>query len=242
MLNMIPNTIKFFLLLNLSLLTHQLTGQADHTGFWEVKEVRVGGEVKAPVAKWTRINADGSFQSGNGWLQNSEGTWTFDNNNKTYLPVETNGILDEYGAFKVSFKDKTMLWERKEEGDRVIVTLQRIDILPKSTADHLVGIWDLDERIRNGKSEKSTYDPQDKFYLFIRWDRMYVERTIDDKKVYGYWHIHGHKPEVKFISIDGKAIETWTVEVDQKKLKMVGGSTSNKDLELMFSRMNKFPE
>jgi hypothetical protein len=29
-------------------------------GFWEVKEVKVGPEIKTPVAKWTKVNEDGT--------------------------------------------------------------------------------------------------------------------------------------------------------------------------------------
>ncbi len=35
-------------------------------GFWEIKEVKVGRKLMTPVARWTRINKDGSYQSGNG--------------------------------------------------------------------------------------------------------------------------------------------------------------------------------
>ena len=36
------------------------------------------GEMElTPIAKWTQINSDGSYESGNGWLKNSEGQWTF---------------------------------------------------------------------------------------------------------------------------------------------------------------------
>ena len=58
----------------------------DIVGFWEIKEVIVGGKIMTPVAKWSKINKDGSYQSGNGWLQNSEGTWKFDKKNNLYSP------------------------------------------------------------------------------------------------------------------------------------------------------------
>ena len=69
-------------------------------GFWAVKEVMVGTEIKTPVAKWIKVNDDGSYQSGNGWLQNSEGTWSYDKSSQTYLPVEANGIDEHYGALR----------------------------------------------------------------------------------------------------------------------------------------------
>ncbi len=163
-------------------------------GFWEVTEVKVAGESLTPVAKWIRINKNGTFQSGNGWIQNSEGTWNFDKTTNTYIPIEKNGLLDKFGAFKVRFENNQMYWERVEDNDPVIVRLEIIDIMPKSTGDHLVGIWDLKERLRDDKSEKTTFDPLDRYYLFLRWDRIYVERAEDGSKVYGYWHINGHRP------------------------------------------------
>jgi hypothetical protein len=212
-------------------------------GFWEVKEVKVGTEVKTPVAKWTKIDADGSFQSGNGWLQNSEGTWTFDDQNKTFTLVETSGIKDEFGAFKISFEPDQMIWQRDEEGELVMVKLERITKIPKSTSDILVGIWSLDERLKNGKSEKEQFDPDNKYFIFIRWDRIYVEQSSNGEKSSGYWHIDGHKPEVTFIShVRGKEPERWTVSVNDNHLQMTGLSDWNKNLEIRYKRLNDFPE
>ena len=44
------------------------------TGLWGIDKVEVGIEELTPVAKWVRINENGTYQMGNGWLQNSEGT------------------------------------------------------------------------------------------------------------------------------------------------------------------------
>lgn len=55
-----------------------LSLKAQATGLWEVTKVIVGQEEMTPVAKWTQINKDGTFETGNGWLQNGNGTWTFD--------------------------------------------------------------------------------------------------------------------------------------------------------------------
>jgi hypothetical protein len=212
-------------------------------GFWEVEQVKAAGKVVTPVAKWFKINPDGTFQSGNGWLQNAEGTWTFDKTHNTFLATERNGLVDKYGAFKVTLNSSQMSWERKEDGDQLVVRLKRIEELPKSPADRLVGVWDLKEMTREGKSEKSTFDPQDNYYIFIRWDRIYVERAEDGGKSYGYWHINGHRPELTMISMkDEKSREAWAVEVDDKTLKLIGISETNKGCQMGFGRINHIPD
>jgi len=214
----------------------------DIVGLWEVIEVTVGGKVMTPVAKWTRLNEDGTFQSGNGWLQNSAGIWSYDAKNTTFTLMELHGLPDSFGGFKISFDYDRMIWERMEDTDQVIVKLKKIAALPESTADRLVGLWDLKEMTRNGKSEKSAYDPNDKYYIHIRWDRMYVERATDGSKTYGYWHINAHRPELTLIRKDGKSTESWTVEVEGKILKLSGISETNKSVQMGFTRINEFPE
>ena len=223
------------------LLTIHYCPAQDIIGLWEVTKVQVGGQAMTPVSKWTRINKNGSYQSGNGWLQNAEGTWTYDNN--LFSPKETNGIKDEYGPFTVEFEDDSMTWLREEEGMIVTVSLKKIIKIPKATADHLVGLWDLTAITKEGKSALETFDPDNTYNLFIRWDRMYMERTSKDKRSSGYWHIHGHKPEVTLLSHDkNRPVETWQVVVSQSALKMTGISETNKGVEMNFKRLDEFPK
>ena len=232
-----------FLFLLIAVTLYQSCHAQTVIGFWEVTEVTVGKEVKTPVAKWTKINLDGSYQSGNGWLQNSEGTWNFENSTRSYTPAETNGIIDPYGPFKVSFKNQNMIWEREEDGSPVIVTLRKAAALPRSTADKLVGVWDLANLTKNNSSEIEEYDPDDKHYIFIRWDRIYVERTPTGSRATGFWHIDGHKPEVTFISHDeSQKHERWHVEVKDQELKMTGISETNKNVEKVYRRIKDFPK
>jgi hypothetical protein len=212
------------------------------SGFWEVKEVMVGTDIKTPVAKWTRVNDDGSYQAGNGWIQNSEGTWSYDKSSQTYLPVEANGFDDHYGAFKVSFKDTQMIWEREEDGLHVTVKLERITKLPKSTADNFIGLWNLKEPLKKGASEKSLVNQNNKQYIFMRWDRMYVERTPNGDKRMGFWHMNAHRPEVTLISnLQDKKSESWTVLVNDSELRMTGISDSNKGVVMIYTRIHEFP-
>ncbi|QGY42198.1 hypothetical protein GM418_00560 [Maribellus comscasis] len=212
-------------------------------GFWEIKEVTVGNEFMTPIARWTRINQDGTYQSGNGWQQNSEGTWDYDNKSNSFLPKETNGIEDSYGAFKVSFSGKEMIWQRKEDAMTVTVTLTPIKKLPKSTADEIKGLWDLTDALLNSRSVKDKFDPDDIYYVFIRWDRIYIERSPEGKRSTGYWYINAHRPEITFIShTAGQNPESWQIEVNDLELKLKGISETNKNRELIFQRINEFPQ
>jgi len=232
-----------YLIITLLFFYSTITYAQDFIGFWEIKKVIVGGKTMTPVAKWTKINKDGTFQSGNGWLQNATGTWQFDKKKNLYSPIETNGIKDEFGPFTIEINKDKMTWLREEEGSIVTVSLERITTMPKAIADEIVGLWDLSTVIKNEKDITAIFDSNNKHYLFIRWDRIYIERTPKDKRATGYWHMHGHKPEVTLLSHDkNKSAETWKVETSAKTLKMIGISDSNKAIEMIFKRIHEFPK
>ena len=87
-------------------------------GLWEIRKVTVGDQTMTPLAKWTRINSNFIYQSGNGWLQNSEGNWSFDKSLIQFLPIEKDGIADEFGPFEVEIVKDHMSWTRIEDGDK----------------------------------------------------------------------------------------------------------------------------
>lgn len=213
----------------------------DIVGFWEIKEVMVGGKIMTPVAKWSKINKDGSYQSGNGWLQNSEGTWKFDKKNNLYSPTESMGIKDEFGPFTVEFNDEKMTWLREEDGRIVTVSLEKITKMPKATADEITGIWDLTIVTKSNIDITTTFDPDNKCYLFIRWDRMFVKRNSEGNRITGYWHINGHKPEITFLP-KTKNNESWKVEITATELIMIGISETNKDTNMTYQRIYEFPK
>lgn len=214
-------------------------------GLWEVTNVNVGNEIMTPVAKWMRFNEDSTFQSGNGWLQNSEGTWTFNKEKMTFKTNAKNGLIDPFEPFNLSWEDSKMIWSRVEDGMKVTVTLKKIKKLPKAIGDELVGLWDLSIVLSEGKEIQNQLDPNDKNYVFIRWDRIYVERTAESKRTTGYWHIHGHKPEITFLSHQqGNNPETWQVNVNESssELTLKGLSESNHNLIKTYRRLTDFPE
>ena len=212
-------------------------------GLWEIKEVKVGDQIMTPVAKWTRIKEDHTYESGNGWLQNTTGTWTFDKGKSTFLPKAKNGIKDPFGAFQVEFQKDKMIWQREEEGMLVIVMAERVKQIPMAPADYLAGLWDLQSMKKEGADVTDAFDPDGKHYLFIRWDRIYVDRTPEGQRTTGYWHMNGHQPEITFLSHEkGKDPESWRIEVNDNQLIMKGISDSNREKEMIYNRIEEFPQ
>lgn len=238
-------TIKLFLVFLFLQYGGIIYGQNNPVeGLWMIENVKVGNQEITPVAKWTRIKPGGTYESGNGWLKNSEGTWTYINENRSFLAKETNGLTDPFGAFTVSFEGNKMKWERTEEGQKVTVTLIPVDEIPESPADKIQGLWDLDRANQNDKDITRTYDPDNKRYIFIRWDRIYVERTSEGKRQTGYWYMNAHRPEVTLMSHNaGQNPQSWKVEfINDKKMTMSGVSDSNKGQLFIYNRLTSFPE
>ena len=104
-------------------------------GLWLVKKVTVGNEDVTPNARWTRFNADHTYESGNGWFQHTLGTWQLDNEKNELTMLNTNGIKDDQEPFTISISDSEMYWSRQEEGLKVEVTLLRSNELPQTYGD-----------------------------------------------------------------------------------------------------------
>ena len=119
------------------------------------------------------------------------------------------------------------------------VMLKPIEKLPMSTADYLKGIWGLVEITDNGVSILDDFDQEKKHKLFIRWDRIYINFTPDGKKLTGYWHINGHRPEITLLPHqDNGTAESWRVEVNEKELLMTGISERNRTIQRKYVRRN----
>ena len=214
-----------FLTLFLVLIFFQKVQAQEVVGLWNVSKVTVGSDNMTPIAKWFRFKSDRTYESGNGWLQNSIGTWEV----ATDLLTTTNtyGLADEYGAFQVIVEEDKMTWERMEDGMKVVVHSNRISEIPVAPADLLAGLW----KPEGGNAKES---------LFIRSDRVYVKRASDTRHT-GYWHINGHRSEVTFLPHEeGKASETWEIEVDAQKLTMTGISEPVKGVTKNFIRSAEF--
>lgn len=211
-------------------------------GLWEITQVSVGSQEMTPVAKWTRFNYDGSYESGNGWLQNAAGTWELDESTNLMKMNETNGIKDPFGDFYIDIDSETMTWRRTEEGEEVTVNFKRIENLPQGPADLIVGLWSLESAEKEGVDLSKEFYAGRKRYFQIRWDRIYVDDLGPNGRQTGFWHMNGHRPTLTLLSHNPKAEnEYWDVSFNKSKMFWFGKSDSLKDVRLTFNRIFEFP-
>lgn len=201
-------------------------------GLWEVTEVTVGADRLAPTAKWFEFLADGTLSSGNGWVQNYFGSFNYDEDTQELLQA-SQGVVDEYGAFKVNIEGTSMIWQRSEDGQPVKVTLIKTDKKPLAPWDLLVGRWSIDKAEGVDPETgvvKSEYSMRPGAYSF-RWDREYQKFDENNQQIEtGIWQIGAHAPVITIISNDGKPSIKWEIEFidDQMIWTQKGGAETMK--------------
>jgi len=172
-----------------------ISAKAQLVGLWEVKEMKVGDETMTPVSKWFQLNEDKTSQSGNGLLQNNTGTYIVTPDNSVLIFTDQYGKTDNYGAFQVLLNNKTMTWDRMEEGQLVKVTLKKVDKKPVGPWDQVIGNWKL--------IESTMHDNIEGQQIFMRWDREYrASEGLYPDNTSGVWHIAGHHPHLKLFSFN----------------------------------------
>ncbi|KAB2810250.1 hypothetical protein [Phaeocystidibacter luteus] len=165
-------------------------------GLWLVEQMSMNDEIMTPQARWVRFNADGTTESGNGWRQHTVGTYSLKDD---MLSLESsNGFIDKAGAFAIVLEGDQMTWTRMEDGMEVKVNLKRIDKLPRTTGDHMLGLWKLESSSNVFEGE------QPSIKLQIRWDNLFVWiiETDSPKRIYGVYSVHGHRHEIVLKSED----------------------------------------
>ncbi|TDQ27581.1 hypothetical protein [Tenacibaculum caenipelagi] len=165
-------------------------------GLWLVEKVKIGNEEMTPNARWVNFKKDSTQTSGNGWFQHSFGAWKLKG---SLLSIENkNGISDTAEPFNVELKDETMKWSRIEDGENVVVLLKRINKIPTSKGNELLGLWKLKSNNFNDNGNINKVD--DESTLFLKWDNTYVQQNSSEKKEFGIYKIHGHKPELQMVN------------------------------------------
>ena len=219
-----------------------LTSVYSQIGLWEVKSVKVGANNRTPVAKWFRFNDNKTFQSGNGWTQNSAGNWTVDES-KEQLTLDEQIALSEGNApFSIKLNNNNMTWERTEFGEKVIVQLEKISEIPRTPTDEVQGLWAFANVIEDGKDITASYDPDSKRMIFIRPDRRFQDEYGPGGLIRGYWHMNMHHPLFTLIYEDrNQSNEVWEVQFKENDMKWSGKSETNKNLSLNFRRLKRFP-
>lgn len=212
---------------------------AQISGLWEVTNVSVGTEEMTPIAKWTQLNDDGTYVSGNGWLQNSDGSWEFDQSNSEVSITPETGFEDSFGSFKVSLEsDNEMVWIREEEGQKVTVRYERISSIPKSWSDLATGIWDLSTATRSGNDALEEFDPTGDRFIFLRWDKLFMDYTSEER-ISGIWRIGAHSPALDILYYDNsKSPNYWQYSFngEDEMIWKMG------EVTLTFLRLTSFPE
>ena len=221
-------------------LVHLATAQVE--GLWLVEKMSMGEESMTPVARWARFNPDGTQQSGNGWLQHSIGTYTYVKKDGTLDVVNTNGIDDPAPPFQVTFSGDRMQWQREEDGMDVVVDLVRIQELPMSPGNELMGLWDLDKVEVGGSDMTSKHDPKGTRNLYIGWDKRFTIRNAPEGNRYGVWRVHGHKSELEQTFFGDDCIRKyWDFEINNNVL-VLKSVNEETPITMTYHRISQFPE
>lgn len=209
-------------------------------GLWLVKKVKMGDQEMTPIARWMRFNKDSSQVSGNGWLQHSMGSWSYNLKSNTLSITNTNGIADEFEPFQVNLQDQIMKWNRTEDGRPIEVTLERIHKLPTSEANKLYGLWRFDSIFEDDKEISKTLNPSKKGMLFLRWDGTYELRNYPEGEQYGIFKTHAHRPQLDMVSYSKEPeYQFYEFRVNNNTLTL---TATNKEKQLKLTRIHQFLE
>lgn len=230
-------TAKSVLLLFLfSFLLYACQKEHELVGTWQVEKVQMGENEMTPIARWMQFNKDGTQTNGNGWFQHTYGTWNLKEDLLSVL--DENGINSNTTPFLVEINDQTMTWKREEEGQKVVVTLKRIQKMPQSVGNQLKGLWKLTKATDAGNDITVIINPDQKSMLHLRWDNTYVQHNMPQGKKYGVYKIHGHKPEIQMVNYGNESkFSFWTFSFQNSKLILT--STDQKSV-MEFERIDQY--
>lgn len=205
-------------------------------GLWMVSNVSMGPNSNTPVARWIRFEKDGKQVSGNGWLQHSYGTWSLDG---VMIKIsDKNGLLDPSGPFTCTINGNQMFWTRKEGGGEVKVTLERIERIPQSDGNRLIGLWKLIASKNEGNDVTAVLNPTNNAMLFLRWDQVFEDCNMPKGRKSGIYKIHGHRNEIQLVNYgEDPAFSFWSFEVDETTLTLL---STDKKSSMQFERIHQF--
>lgn len=206
-----------------------MTSTAQMEGLWTVSQVAVGEELMTPVAKWFHLLPSGELRSGNGGIVNMRGSWTYDQVTNQIQFFDEQKVADPAGPFEVRKMQEEMQWRRQEEGMLVTVTLTPAEALPKGPWDLVLGAWELEEPSKN--------EGFDYHSVYFRWDHGLTFRGNEgQQRQFGFWQIHGHRPEMRIILSDEDATQSkWTVHFAENKM-WWEGNWQNRPIRLDWAR------
>jgi hypothetical protein len=231
-------TTKYFLGLLVIALVLNSCAKSRIKGLWVADRVYAGSTDLSPKARWIRIDKKNVQESGNGWQKHSIGTWEL--KRKKLTLVNSNGFTDPYEPFEVKFVKNGMEWIRHENDKRVKVLFTKIEEIPLSERDKLLGVWDLKTVLEDGKDLTLKYNVNRESYLFMRWDNMF-ELKLEDERTSGIYRIGGFLDEIELVynTTDGKR-QTFNFQIKNNRLVL---TSVNSEIELIieFIRTDRFP-
>ncbi|MBW1299027.1 hypothetical protein [Aquimarina litoralis] len=228
----------FILSLLFIILLCSCKNQTTIEGLWVVSTVKIGEEEMTPNARWTRLNSDFTQETGNGRFQHSYGTWKLNSASNELSIYNDNGLDDLNDPFKISLNDNEMIWERREEGQDVRVTMTRASKLPETYGDRILGLWSLENVTGIG----NYFQQSDKTnsYIFFRWDKRFVIQS-EKGRIQGVYNVHGHKPEVELIPYgDQLERDFWEIQFEDNYITLKR-LNSDKTVTRRFKRIHQFP-
>lgn len=233
--------IQLYLSLLMALSLLGIDPPKEVTGLWQVSLVQMGDQEMTPNARWMRLHEDLSQESGNGGFQHSYGTYRWNQEEASLSFENTNGLKDDSGAFSVSWSGDKMIWKRMEEGQEVKVTLERIEKLPQTYGDRVLGMWMLEEAKGSGPLLEISAEESPKAFIFLRWDKKFVMGSANGKQ-YGVYNVHGHKAEIELIPYgDNCQRSFWKMDIQDKQIKMTLLNTEE-EVSRTYKRIYAFPE
>lgn len=171
------------------------------SGLWLVKKVTIANEeMVTPALNWMQFNADSTHAFGNGWLQHSVGTWSFNKNAKVLTIKNDIGFSDYTNPMKVELNKNNMICKLKVDDMEITVILERIYKLPTSEANRLYGLWKFDTIIMNKKEVSDSLNPNKKAMLFLRWDNNFELRNYPKGEKYGIFKTQAFRQQLEMVS------------------------------------------
>lgn len=234
--------MKTYLLLLLSIIflsSCENKPKSSIEGLWQVTSVTAGKNEMTPNARWVQFNADATQQSGNGWFQHSIGTWKLNQTTNELSIVNTNGLKDLADPFQIKINQNKMTWSREEEGETITVHLKKIETLPTTYGDQLLGLWKLENAV--GKGDYFSNSETANTSLYFGWDKRFRIRTKNGR-ISGIYNVHGHKSEVQFIPYNKELKRSfWSVQFKENAitLKLLN---SDSLVTRTFKRIHEYPK
>lgn len=209
-------------------------------GLWLVKKVTMGNEeMITPALNWMQFNADSTHAFGNGWLQNSFGSWTFQKKSKILTIKNDIGFSDYTNPMKIALSEKNMTCKLKVDEMEITVFFERIDKLPTSEANKLYGLWKIDSTFINSKDVSDSLNPDKKAMLFLRWDNNFEIRNYPEGEKYGIFKTQAFRQQLEMVNYSRRSpkFQFYDFIVDDEKLQL---KSKDEKTVLKLSRIDQF--